>query len=71
MNRIYTYFEFFFKLMSECHKLISKYHTNLTAFSNGHLNETVHYKEEIKILRVQSYLSMKSNLDKLLPLIDQ
>ena len=57
--------------MSECQKLISKYHTNLLIFSNGHLNESNNNREELKTLRIQSYLQMKTKLDKILPQVDQ
>jgi hypothetical protein len=57
--------------MSECHKLMSKYHTLLLLYSNNHLNDSLHYQDELKNLRSQSYLQMKSSIDKLLPQIDQ
>jgi transketolase len=58
-------------MMTESHRLMSKYHTSLLTYSNGHLAETTHTREELKNLRSQSFLHIKQSLDKLLPQIDQ
>lgn len=58
------------KMMTESHRLMSKYHYNLLTLSNGHLGETVHNKEELKTLRLQSFSHVKQSLEKLLPQID-
>ena len=57
--------------MTESHRLMSKYHSNLLLFSNGHLGDSVHNREELRSLRTQSFNHVKQSLDKLLPQIDQ
>lgn len=57
--------------MTESHRLMSKYHSSLLTFSNGHLAETAHTREELKSLRTQTFSNIKQSLDKLLPQIDQ
>ena len=58
------------KMMTESHRLMSKYHSYLLIFANGHLGESVHNKEELKSLRIQSFNHIKQSLEKLLPQID-
>jgi hypothetical protein len=58
------------KLMTECHKLLSKYQNDLVVLSNSYLSEGIN-KEELRSLRIQCYMTMKANLDKLLPQVDQ
>jgi hypothetical protein len=51
---------------------MSKYHSSLILFSNGHLGESFHQiRDELKSLRVQSFNQVKQCLDKMLPQIDQ
>ena len=57
--------------MLECHKLVSKYHTHLLLFANANLNDSAHYRDELKTYRYQSYVYMKTSLDKLLVQMDQ
>jgi hypothetical protein len=56
--------------MAECHKLVSKYQGDLLGFSNSYISEVVS-KEELRSLRIKCYMTMKANLDKLLPQVDQ
>jgi hypothetical protein len=59
-------------MMTESHRLMSKYHSSLILFSNGHLGESFHQiRDELKSLRVQSFNQVKQCLDKMLPQIDQ
>jgi len=57
--------------MVECHKSISKYNISLLIFENDHLNENINYREELRSLRIHSYMFMKTNLEKLMPQIDE
>lgn len=58
--------------MNESNKLLSKYHINLLSFSNGNiLNESNSFRDELRNLRIQAYMFMKSNLEKLIPQFDQ
>ncbi len=58
--------------MIECNKLLSKYHVNLLGFSNGNLlNESISFRDDLRNLRIQAYMYMKSNLEKLIPQFDQ
>ena len=58
------------KLMAECHKLISKYQGDLISFSNNYLSESIN-REELRSERIRCYMTMKANLEKLLPQVEQ
>ena len=58
--------------MIECNKLLSKYHVLLLGFSNGNFsNESISYRDDLRNLRIQAYMFVKSSLEKLVPQFDQ